>query len=197
MGYTVNKPSEVRLITSAYTSIASGDATSPRLTWQPSALMICTPAAGGSKEIPTGRDLRDRCGPGLPDRQENGRPLANTVTVNTATNSAMMADTIARFKEGKPVLYTPGRRTGCVLFPAGRAVKDIDTKLPNGANYGFPVNTSHCLPTRPWAEKNPQAAKLFVVMKLGPLADIKCPEMAMMHNVSLMRPTLTATSTLD
>jgi glycine betaine/proline transport system substrate-binding protein len=57
--------------------------------------------------------------------------------------------------------------------------KDIDTKLPNGANYGFPVNTMHIVANKAWAEKNPQAAKLFSLMKL-PLADINA-ENAMMH----------------
>ncbi|MDI5303891.1 hypothetical protein MJN76_32215, partial [Salmonella enterica subsp. enterica serovar Anatum] len=42
----------------------------------------------------------------------------------------------------------------------------IDTKLPNGANYGFPVNTMHIVANKAWAEKNPAAAKLFAIMKL-------------------------------
>lgn len=32
--------------------------------------------------------------------------------------------------------------------------KNIDTKLPNGANYGFPVNTMHIVANKAWAEKN-------------------------------------------
>ena len=57
--------------------------------------------------------------------------------------------------------------------------KDIDTRLPNGMNYGFPVNTMHIVANKAWAEKNPAAAKLFSVMKL-PLADINAQN-AMMH----------------
>ncbi|MEG0540668.1 MAG: glycine betaine ABC transporter substrate-binding protein, partial [Comamonas sp.] len=57
--------------------------------------------------------------------------------------------------------------------------KDIDTKLPNGANYGFPVNTMHIVANKAWAEKNPAAAKLFAIIKL-PLADINAQN-AMMH----------------
>ena len=57
--------------------------------------------------------------------------------------------------------------------------KNIDTKLANGANYGFPVNTMHIVANKAWAEKNPAAATLFSVMKL-PIADINA-ENAMMH----------------
>ncbi|VFS63699.1 Glycine betaine-binding periplasmic protein precursor [Kluyvera cryocrescens] len=39
--------------------------------------------------------------------------------------------------------------------------KNIDTKLSNGANYGFPVSTMHIVANKAWAEKNPAAAKLF------------------------------------
>ncbi len=38
--------------------------------------------------------------------------LSKTVTHNQGNYAAMMADTIARYKEGKPVLYYTGRRTG-------------------------------------------------------------------------------------
>lgn len=31
--------------------------------------------------------------------------------------------------------------------------KDIDTKLPNGANYGFPVNTMHIVANKAWRRK--------------------------------------------
>ncbi len=31
--------------------------------------------------------------------------------------------------------------------------KNIDTKLANGANYGFPVNTMHIVANKAWAEK--------------------------------------------
>ena len=62
--------------------------------------------------------------------------LSKTVTHNQGNYAAMMADTIARYKEGKPVLYytwTP------------YWVSDV---------------------LKAWAEKNPAAATLFSVMKL-------------------------------
>ncbi|MFU9138900.1 glycine betaine/L-proline ABC transporter substrate-binding protein ProX [Erwinia tasmaniensis] len=112
--------------------------------------------------------------------------LSNTVEHNQGNYSAMIADTITRFKEGKPVLYytwtpywvsdvlVPGRDVVWLQVPFSSMPgeqKDVDTKLPNGANYGFPVNTMHIVANKAWAMKNPAAAKLFAEMKL-PIADI-------------------------
>ena len=112
--------------------------------------------------------------------------LSNEVEHNQGNYSAMIADTITRFKEGKPVLYytwtpywvsdvlVPGRDVVWLQVPFSSmpgAQKDVDTKLPNGANYGFPVNTMHIVANKAWAAKNPAAATLFAEMKL-PIADI-------------------------
>ncbi|WP_067709641.1 MULTISPECIES: glycine betaine/L-proline ABC transporter substrate-binding protein ProX [unclassified Erwinia] len=112
--------------------------------------------------------------------------LSNTVEHNQGNYSAMIADTITRFKEGKPVLYytwtpywvsdvlVPGRDVVWLQVPFSSMPgeqKNVDTKLPNGANYGFPVNTMHIVANKAWAMKNPAAAKLFSEMKL-PIADI-------------------------
>ncbi|ADO47313.1 glycine betaine/L-proline ABC transporter substrate-binding protein ProX [[Enterobacter] lignolyticus] len=120
--------------------------------------------------------------------------LSNTVVHNQGNYAAMMADTITRYKEGKPVLYytwtpywvsdvlKPGKDVVWLQVPFSSMPgeqKDIDTKLPNGANYGFPVNTMHIVANKAWAEKNPAAAKLFSLMKL-PIADINAQN-AMMH----------------
>ncbi|KGD70920.1 glycine/betaine ABC transporter substrate-binding protein [Tatumella morbirosei] len=119
--------------------------------------------------------------------------LSNTVQHNQGNYSAMMADTIARYKQGKPILYytwtpywvsdvlKPGRDVVWLQVPFSSlpgAQKNVDTKLPNGANYGFPVNTMHIVANKAWAEKNPAAAKLFAEMKL-PLADINAQNAAM------------------
>jgi len=112
--------------------------------------------------------------------------LSNNVEHNQGNYSAMIADTITRFKEGKPVLYytwtpywvsdvlVPGRDVVWLQVPFSSMPgeqKDVDTRLPNGANYGFPVNTMHIVANNAWTEKNPAAAKLFAEMKL-PSADI-------------------------
>ena len=121
--------------------------------------------------------------------------LSNTVEHNQGNYSAMIADTITRHKEGKPILYytwtpywvsdvmVPGKDVVWLQVPFSSMPgkqKDVDTKLPNGANYGFPVNTMHIVANKAWAVKNPQAAKLFSLMKL-PLADINA-ENSMMHS---------------
>jgi len=120
--------------------------------------------------------------------------LSNTVVHNQGNYSAMIADTITRFKEGKPILYytwtpywvsdtlVPGRDVVWLQVPFSAmpgTQKDMDTKLSNGANYGFPVNSMHIVANKAWAEKNPAAAKLFAEMKL-PLADINAQN-ARMH----------------
>lgn len=112
--------------------------------------------------------------------------LSNTVTHNQGNYSAMIADTITRYKDGKPVLYftwtpywvsdvlVPGRDVVWLQVPFSSmpgGQKNVDTKLANGANYGFPVNSMHIVANKEWAQKNPAAAKLFAEMKL-PLADI-------------------------
>ncbi|PKH21924.1 proline/glycine betaine ABC transporter substrate-binding protein ProX [Enterobacterales bacterium CwR94] len=121
--------------------------------------------------------------------------LSNTVEHNQGNYSAMIADTMTRFKQGKPILYytwtpywvsdmlKPGRDVVWLQVPFSSMPgeqKDIDTKLPNGSNYGFPVNTMHIVANKAWAEKNPAAAKLFAEMKV-PLADINAQN-ARMHD---------------
>ncbi|CAK9884047.1 MAG: Glycine betaine/proline betaine-binding periplasmic protein [Candidatus Erwinia impunctatus] len=119
--------------------------------------------------------------------------LSNTVTHNQGNYSAMIADTITRFKEGKPILYytwtpywvsdvlVPGRDVVWLQVPFTAmpgAQKSIETKLPNGANYGFPVNTMHIVANKAWADKNPAAATLFAEMKL-PISDINAQNASM------------------
>ena len=119
--------------------------------------------------------------------------LSDTVTANMGNYSAMVADTLARYKQGKPILYytwtpywlsdvlKPGRDVVWLQVPFSSLPgeqKDVDTKLPNGANYGFPVNTMHIVANKAWAAKNPAAARLFAVMKL-PITDINAENSAM------------------
>ena len=120
--------------------------------------------------------------------------LENTVEANMGNYSAMVADMLTRYKQGKPVLYytwtpywlsdvlKPGRDVVWLQVPFSSLPgeqKNVDTKLPNGANYGFPVNTMHIVANKAWAEQNPAAAKLFAEMKL-PITDINAQN-ARMH----------------
>ena len=140
------------------------------------------------------------CNPGwgceaVINHQLDAYDLTKTVEHNQGNYAAMMADTITRFKEGKPVLYytwtpywvsdvlKPGKDVVWLQVPFSSlpgVQKNIDTKLSNGANYGFPVSTMHIVANKAWAEKNPAAAKLIAIMKL-PLSDINAQN-AMMHD---------------
>jgi len=131
------------------------------------------------------------CNPGwgceaVIEHQLDAYGLRPTVTHNQGSYSALIADTITRYREGKPVLYytwtpywvsnelKPGRDVVWLEVPFSSLPgeqKGTDTKLPNGKNYGFVVNNQHILANKAWAEANPAAAKLFAVMQL-PVADI-------------------------
>jgi glycine betaine/proline transport system substrate-binding protein len=119
--------------------------------------------------------------------------LSHTVVQNQGNYSAIIADTLTRFKAGKPVLYytwtpywvsdelKPGKDVVWLTVPHSAnpgSQKDLDTTLPNGKNYGFPVNNEHIVANKAWAQANPAAAKLFAVMKL-PLADVNAQNLRM------------------
>ncbi len=121
--------------------------------------------------------------------------LENTVEHNQGNYAAMMADTIARYREGKPIFYytwtpywvsdvlKPGTDVIWLQVPFSALNDDgvVDTQLPNGRNYGFPPSTMHIVANKTWAEKNPAAATLFAVMKL-PVADINAQNLRMHSN---------------
>lgn len=116
--------------------------------------------------------------------------LEQTVSNNQGNYAAMMADTITRFKQGKPILYytwtpfwvsdvlKPGKDVVWLEVPFSADPQKTNTALPNGKNYGFQVNNINIIANKQWADKNPAAAKLFAEMKL-PLADINAENAAM------------------
>ncbi|MBB1250550.1 glycine betaine/L-proline ABC transporter substrate-binding protein ProX [Rhizobium sp. G21] len=105
--------------------------------------------------------------------------LRDTVTHNQGAYQAMIADQIARFKTGKPILYytwTPYWVSG-VLVPG----KDVEwlsvpyTSLPDnakantefdGKNLGFAVDNIGVVARNDFLAANPAAKKLFEVAKL-------------------------------
>ena len=131
------------------------------------------------------------CNPGwgceaVIEHQLDAYGLRPTVTHNQGSYSALIADTITRFKAGKPVLYytwtpywvsnelKPGKDVVWLEVPFSSLPgeqKGSNTQLPNGKNYGFVVNSQQIVANKAWADKNPAAAKLFEVMQL-PVADI-------------------------
>lgn len=131
------------------------------------------------------------CNPGwgcekVIEHQLTAYGLRKTVRHNQGSYSAIIADVVARFKQHKPVLYytwtpywvssvmVPGRDVVWLQVPFSALPgerKGIDTKLPNGQNYGFQANKQRIIAHRPFAEANPAAAKLFSVMQVS-AADI-------------------------
>lgn len=119
--------------------------------------------------------------------------LREQVTHVQGSYAALMADTIARHKAGRSILYytwTPYWVSG-VLRPGQEVVwlqvpfsslpgeqSQFDTRLPNGQNYGFVVNTQRIVAHKEFVQKNPAAAKLFEVMRL-PVADINAQNLRM------------------
>lgn len=105
--------------------------------------------------------------------------LRDTVTHNQGAYQAMIADVMARFQNGQPILYytwTPYWVSG-VLVP-GRDVEWLSvpfTALPegetgnteyNGKNLGFAVDNIGVVARNDFLTANPAAAKLFEVAKL-------------------------------
>ncbi len=108
----------------------------------------------------------------------NAYGLKNTINQDQGKYSAIIANTIARYKTGKPILYytwTPYWVSG-VLVP-GKDVVFLQvthsahpivkcTRLPNGANYGFVINNQFIV-ANAVTKKYKDIAKLFKIMKLS------------------------------
>jgi len=109
--------------------------------------------------------------------------LRATVKHVQGSYAALMADTIGRYKRGESVLYytwtpywvsgvmVPGKDVVWLQVPFSSNPDQANTRLNDGSDYGFAVNTTRIVVNRAWAEKNPAAVKLFEVMRL-PIADI-------------------------
>ena len=138
------------------------------------------------------------CNPGwgceaVIEHQIKAYGLASTVTHVQGSYAALIADTITRFKQGQPILYytwtpywvsgvlRPGQEVVWLQVPhsslPGEQAK-LDTKLPDGKNYGFVLNTQRIVANQQFVQKNPAAAKLFEVMQL-PVGDINAQNLAM------------------
>lgn len=116
--------------------------------------------------------------------------LRDTVTHNQGEYNAIIADTIARYKEGKPILYygwvpfwvagilVPGKDVTWLEVPFSANRSNLDTKLPNGKNYGMPANIVKIVANKDFVTKNPAAGKLFELISI-PVADISAENLMM------------------
>ena len=119
--------------------------------------------------------------------------LRDHVQHQQGSYSALMADVIARYKNGEPVLYytwtpywvssvlVPGKDVVWMQVPFSSLPGEqagLDTTLPNGLNYGSVINTQRILANRKFINEHPAAAKLFSLMKL-PITDVIAENNAM------------------
>ncbi|WP_097305389.1 glycine betaine/L-proline ABC transporter substrate-binding protein ProX [Pseudomonas chlororaphis] len=120
--------------------------------------------------------------------------LEKTVTDNRGSYFALMADTIARYQQGKPILYftwVPQWISSVLVegkdvvwlsvartdLPGGK--NDVDTSF-NGKNLGFPVDTIKAVFNKEFAEKNPVAVKFLSEMQIS--TDDESAQNLKMHN---------------
>ncbi|SDP86983.1 glycine betaine/L-proline ABC transporter substrate-binding protein ProX, partial [Desulforhopalus singaporensis] len=107
--------------------------------------------------------------------------LRDTVTDNQGSYFALMADTIARYKAGEPVLYYTFFPSwiGSVLVPDKDVVwlevthtdlpkgeEGVNTITADGKNLGFSVNTINVLANNKFLNANPAAKRLFELVKI-------------------------------
>jgi glycine betaine/proline transport system substrate-binding protein len=113
--------------------------------------------------------------------------LRPTVTHHQGQFDVMAADTVTRFKSGQRVLYytytphwisqvlVPGRDVEWLEVPftalPDKDQMNLNTRLPDGKNLGFPINTMRVVANKRFLDKNPAARKLFEVMTI-PVADV-------------------------
>lgn len=107
--------------------------------------------------------------------------LDKTVTNNRGSYFALMADTISRYQQGKPILYytwvpqwissvlVEGKDVVWLSVPP---TDDADGKTAasstyKGINLGFPVDTVRAVLNKDFAEKNPAALKFLSEMQLS------------------------------
>jgi glycine betaine/proline transport system substrate-binding protein len=116
---------------------------------------------------------------GVIEHQLDAFKLRGTVHHNQGQYAAIIADTISRYKAGESIFYytwtpywvsgqlVPGKDVIWLEVPFSSNPNGTDTKLPNGKNYGFDINSERIVANRKFAEANPAAAKLFEVVKVS------------------------------
>ena len=127
--------------------------------------------------------LRDPALAKLFDHDGDGKADLTGCNPGWGCDAALIAATIGRYQRGESILYytwtpywvsgvlVPGKDVVWLQVPFSANPDKADTRLGDGSNYGFSVNTTRIVVNRAWADKNPAAVKLFEVMRL-PIADI-------------------------
>ncbi|MNF30100.1 Glycine betaine-binding periplasmic protein precursor [compost metagenome] len=125
------------------------------------------------------------CNPGwgcelVIDHHMKAYDLENSISHNRGSYFALMADTIARYKEGQPILYftwVPQWIAGVLVegqdvvwlevpytdLPDGK--NDVNTSF-NGKNLGFAVDEVKAVLNKEFAEENPAALKFLSLVQI-------------------------------
>lgn len=105
--------------------------------------------------------------------------LRDNIDHNQGVYTALISDTIARYMTDKPVLFftwTPywlsgklsiGKDIVFLQVTHSATPSGISTKLSNGSDYGFPINSQKIVANKSVLTKHKDIAKLFEIMKLS------------------------------
>ncbi|WP_428024483.1 glycine betaine/L-proline ABC transporter substrate-binding protein ProX [Arcobacter sp.] len=105
--------------------------------------------------------------------------LRDTITHNQGQYAAIITDTIARYKSGKPILYytwtpywvsgklVPGKDTVFLQVTHSAHPVTKSTKLSNGADYGFNVNSQKFAVNASLVKNYKDIVKLLDIIKLN------------------------------
>ncbi|WP_320034296.1 glycine betaine/L-proline ABC transporter substrate-binding protein ProX [Halarcobacter sp.] len=111
------------------------------------------------------------------EHQLDAFDLRGTIQHNQGEYSALIADTIANYKTGKPILYytwtpywvsgklIPGKDVVFLQVTHSANPNQSSTKLSNGADYGFAVNSQKIVANAS-VKKYKDISKLFDIVKL-------------------------------
>lgn len=119
--------------------------------------------------------------------------LKETVTHNQGSYFALIADTIARYKSNKSILYYTWapQWVGGVLVPGQdvtwlevthtdlpKGQEGANTKMADGRNLGFSVNSIHVFANNKFLKENPAAKRFFELAKI-PIDDVAAQNLKM------------------
>jgi glycine betaine/proline transport system substrate-binding protein len=112
------------------------------------------------------------------EHQLDAYNMRGVVQHNKGEYSALIADTIANYKTGKPILYytwtpywvsgklVPGKDVTFLQVTHSANPNSTSTKLSNGADYGFNVNSQKIVYNASTNTKHKDIAKLFEIIKV-------------------------------
>lgn len=114
--------------------------------------------------------------------------LRDTAQHDQGSYFALMADVIARYNEGKPILYytwtpnwisdvlIPGQDVTQLQVPA--SLPGMDTAQADGSNYGFVSNDVYIVANNEFLAKNPAAKRFFELVTI-PISDVNAAQIAL------------------